>query len=67
VANESWQEIPVRPKHIAAALGITDKKLRGWLRDVRPRPKSDKNAPWELAPAEADELVEKYRREQVEN
>lgn len=60
----NWPDI-VTPRDIAARLGIRgerpDKALRAWLREIHPDHVRYRR--WELTPAEADQLVERWRCE----
>lgn len=49
----------VTPEDLAFQLGVSAKRIRGWLRTVYPRPAEQKNAPWFL---DAEQVVGVVRR-----
>lgn len=55
-----WPDFPVRPKHLAARLGIGDKAVRARLRAKPPVPHGRYDR-WEFTPAQANEIVRGWR------
>jgi hypothetical protein len=55
-----WPDV-VTPRHIAKRLGVSDKALRGWLRENPPNPHATYDR-WEFTPDEADEIVRAFSR-----
>lgn len=58
---ETKEIVAMEPKHLAARMGISPKRLRALLRTEHPRVAEVKGKKWEISPTLAKEVEKTYK------
>jgi transcriptional regulator with XRE-family HTH domain len=62
--EETEEAKGMRPKDLAAELGIDPKTLRGWLRKEFPRNPNEKNTSWALTEEQIDAAYGRFSKDE---
>jgi hypothetical protein len=54
MSNVDDSESFVTPKQLSRELGVSEKAIRTWLREVEMRPAGEKGLPWKLLQTDAN-------------
>jgi predicted site-specific integrase-resolvase len=62
MSNVDDPESFVTPKQLSRELGVSEKVIRKWLREVEMRPAGEKGLPWRLPQADANYVRRQFAK-----